>query len=104
MSTTTVPAMAAAPSMAPIEPADAFEPDSNGTSAPAEDGALSSPIEAAAPASPEQRTTSQDTQRQHRVHDVLHSDVGVSTLLNRLKASIASARVGVPAPVPRAAR
>ena len=80
----------------PIESSDTFNPDFSNVSAPAEDGPLSSPIEAAAPISPiqEQRATSEDAQTQQRVHDVLHSDVGVSTLLNRLKASIASARVG----------
>lgn len=82
----------------PIESSDAFNPDFSTVSAPAEDGALSSPVEAAAPISPinEQRVTHDDAQTQQRVHDVLHSDVGVSTLLNRLKASIASARVGGP--------
>lgn len=78
----------------PIESSDAFNPDFSTVSAPAEDGALSSPVEAVAPVSPvnEKRATSEDAQTQQRVHDVLHSDVGVSTLLNRLKASIASAR------------
>ena len=82
-----------------MESADSFNPDFTTASAPNDEGALSSPVEAPAaapvpaPASPEQRTASQDTQTQHRVHDVLHSDAGVSTLLNRLKASIASARV-----------
>ncbi|KAH3986713.1 hypothetical protein HBH98_025830 [Parastagonospora nodorum] len=90
--------MAAPPAIPPMESADSFNPDFTAVSAPNDEGALSSPVEAPAPApapapaSPEQRTASQDTQTQHRVHDVLHSDAGVSTLLNRLKASIASAR------------
>ena len=88
--------MAAPPAIPPMENTDAFNPDFSNPSAPTDDAALSSPIEAAAPASPEQRNASQDTQTQQRVHEVLHSDVGVSTLLNRLKASIASARVRLP--------
>jgi hypothetical protein len=94
--TTTAPAMAAPPAISPMESADSFNPDFNAAPAPSDDGPLSSPIEPAAPAapvSPEPRRASQDTHTQQRVHDVLHSDVGVSTLLSRLKASIASARV-----------
>jgi hypothetical protein len=94
------PAMAApsAPAMAPysmppVATGDSFNPDFSTAPAAADEGALSSPIEAFAPASPEQHTEGQDVQTQQRVHEVLHSDVGVSTLLNRLKASIASARV-----------
>ena len=68
-------------------------PDLNNASSPTQDGAQHSPIEDATPASPEQRTAPHDAQTQQRVHDILHSDVGVATLLNRLKASIASARV-----------
>lgn len=88
--------MAAPPAIPPMEGTDSFNPDFNNTvSAPSDGGGgLPSPIDAALPASPEQPTTSaHDAQTQQRVHDVLHSDVGVSTLLNRLKASIASARV-----------
>jgi hypothetical protein len=81
-------------SMPPVATGDSFNPDFSTAPAATEDGALSSPTEAVAPASPEQRTDGQDAQTQQRVHEVLHSDVGVSTLLNRLKASIASARVG----------
>jgi hypothetical protein len=44
-----------------------------------------------------QQRASQDTQTQQLVHEVLHSDVGVATLLNRLKASISSARVSAAA-------
>ncbi|KAF1841439.1 RhoGAP-domain-containing protein [Cucurbitaria berberidis CBS 394.84] len=85
--------MAAPPTIPPLESTDSFNPDFNhSASTPAEDGAIVSPVEAAAPASPEQRAVPQDAQTHQRVHDVLHSDVGVSTLLNRLKASIASAR------------
>ncbi|CAO2657667.1 Nn.00g037930.m01.CDS01 [Neocucurbitaria sp. VM-36] len=84
--------MAAPPTIPPMESTDSFNPDFNSTPAPAEDGPLVSPVEGTAPASPEQRAAPQDAQTQQRVHDVLYSDVGVSTLLNRLKASIASAR------------
>jgi len=94
-----------------MESTDSFNPSFDNTAsapapAPAQDGGgLPSPIDAAAPApsSPEQQpttttTSAHDAQTQHRVHEVLHSDVGVSTLLNRLKASIASARVGASPP------
>jgi hypothetical protein len=94
--TTTAPAMAAPPAIPPMESADSFNPDFSAAPAPPDDGPLSSPIDSAAPAapaSPEPHAASQDTHTQQRVHDVLHSDVGVSTLLSRLKASIASARV-----------
>ncbi|KAF2034419.1 RhoGAP-domain-containing protein [Setomelanomma holmii] len=84
--------MAAPPAIPPMESNDSFNPDFSAAPAPAEDGALSSPVDAVAPTSPEQRTASHDVQTQQRVHDVMQSDVGVSTLLNRLKASIASAR------------
>ncbi|KAF1913576.1 hypothetical protein BDU57DRAFT_540981 [Ampelomyces quisqualis] len=84
--------MAAPPVIPPMESTNNPSPDVNTHSAPTDDAPLSSPVEAAAPTSPEQRDASHDTQTQQRVHDVLHSDVGVSTLLNRLKASIASAR------------
>lgn len=81
-----------------MESTDGFNPDFGTAPMPAEDGGLPSPIDATSPASPEQPTAPHDSQTQQRVHDVLHSDVGVSTLLNRLKASIASARVGAPLP------
>ncbi|KAJ4373874.1 Rho GTPase-activating protein [Neocucurbitaria cava] len=84
--------MAAPPTIPPMESTDSFNPDFNSVAAPADDGPLVSPVEEAAPASPEQRAAPPDAQTQQRVHDVLYSDVGVSTLLNRLKASIASAR------------
>lgn len=90
--------MAAPPTIPPMDNSDSFNPDFNRASTPPKEGApaLASPMEDAAPAWPEQRTGPQDAQTQQRVHDVLHSDVGVATLLNRLKASIASARVGSP--------
>jgi hypothetical protein len=72
---------------------DSFNPDFNSAAGPTDDAAPISPIDAPAPASPEQRAPPQDAQTAQRVHDVLHSDIGVTTLLNRLKASIASARV-----------
>ncbi|KAF9698715.1 hypothetical protein EKO04_002798 [Ascochyta lentis] len=84
--------MAAPPSIPPMTSSDSFNPDLDGAAGPNDDGAPVSPIDAPAPASPEQRAPPQDAQTQQRVNDVLHSDVGVMTLLSRLKASIASAR------------
>ncbi|KAF1947265.1 Rho GTPase-like protein activator [Clathrospora elynae] len=84
--------MAAPPIIPPMESTDGFNPDFNSAGAPASDGAPASPLDGPAPASPEQRGAPHDAQTQQRVHEVLHSDVGVTTLLNRLKASIASAR------------
>jgi hypothetical protein len=80
-----------------MESTDSFNPDFSTPTAqpaaPGDDGGLVSPLEPPAPSSPEQRTAPQDLQTQQRVHEVLYSDVGVATLLNRLKASISSARV-----------
>jgi hypothetical protein len=87
--------MAAPPAIPPLESADGFSADFSSVSPPADDAAPVLPVDAA-PASPEPRPAAQDTHTQQRVHDVLHSDVGVATLLARLKASIASARVGAP--------
>jgi hypothetical protein len=94
--------MAAPPTLPPME-SDGFNPDFNTASAPPNgathaDGPMSSPIEASAPAVQphDPRQDAPDPQVRQKVHDVLHSDVGINTLLNRLKASIASARVLVP--------
>ncbi|KAH7381671.1 Rho GTPase-like protein activator [Pyrenochaeta sp. MPI-SDFR-AT-0127] len=84
--------MAAPPTIPPVESTDSFNPDFNSASAPTEDAAPVSPVAGASPTSPDHRAAPQDAQTQQRVHDVLHSDVGVATLLNRLKASVASAR------------
>ncbi|KAH7079250.1 hypothetical protein BKA63DRAFT_408079 [Paraphoma chrysanthemicola] len=85
--------MAAPPAIPHMDTTDRFNPDFSNTSAPTEDGALASPTtDIVAPASPEARTAPHDVQTQQKVQEVLQSDVGVSTLLNRLKASIASAR------------
>lgn len=79
---------------------DSFNPDFNAPAVPDDDAAPISPIDdAAAPASPE-RAAPHDTQIQQRVHEVLYSDIGVTTLLSRLKASIASARVRTHPPRP----
>ena len=89
--------MNALPTIPPMENTDGFNPDFSGASDPQKDGAHASPTDEAAPTSPEQRSAPpQDAQTQQRVHDILHSDVGVATLLNRLKASIASTRAGAP--------
>nr|AQP26313.1 GTPase [Stagonosporopsis citrulli]AQQ80189.1 rho-GTPase activating protein [Stagonosporopsis citrulli] len=85
--------MAAPPSIPPMVSSDSFNPNFNASSVANDDVDPVSPIDdTAAPASPEQRTPPQDTQTQQRVQEVLYSDIGVTTLLNRLKASISSAR------------
>ncbi|PSN70057.1 Rho GTPase-like protein activator [Corynespora cassiicola Philippines] len=98
--------MAAPPTLPPMESTDSFNPDFNNVSGSGAangnsftDGAPVSPIESHAPAppapAPAQEPPKQDVpdpQIQQKVHEVLHSDIGVNTLLNRLKASIASAR------------
>lgn len=72
--------------------------DADTTKGPA-DGAPASPADVMAAHAPpyeqkeEPKPNVPDAQIQQKVHDVLHSDIGVNTLLNRLKASIASARV-----------
>lgn len=76
-----------------MESTDTFNPEFNSASEPPKDGALTSPTDEPAPTSPDQRAAPQDAHTQQRVHEILHSDVGVATLLNRLKASIASTRV-----------
>lgn len=86
-----------------MESSDSFNPDFNTVSGTANgtgqtDGpTVSSPVDGPAPAPagppPVQKQDAPDPQIQQKVHDVLHSDIGVNTLLNRLKASIASARV-----------
>lgn len=85
--------MNAPPTIPPMESAETFNPEFNSASDPPKDGALASPTDEAVPTSPEQRAAPPDAHTQQRVHEILHSDVGVATLLNRLKASIASARV-----------
>jgi hypothetical protein len=92
--TLTLSIMSAPPAIPPVESSDSFNPDFDNISPPTGDGALGSPVHDAAFPPPDQRTAPQDAQAQQRVHDILHSDIGVSTLLNRLKASITSARVG----------
>jgi hypothetical protein len=95
--------MAAPPTLPPMDSTDSFNPDFNSTSNTANgtrhsDSLMGSPVEASAPAlqlhNPKQEAP--DAQVQQKVQDVLHSDIGINTLLNRLKASIASARVLVP--------
>jgi hypothetical protein len=91
--------MAAPPSIPPMASSDSFNPDFDTSAALNDDAAPVSPIDdTVAPASPEQRAAPQDIHVQQRVQEVLHSDIGVTTLLNRLKASIASARVCAPSP------
>ncbi|KAF2867171.1 hypothetical protein BDV95DRAFT_185845 [Massariosphaeria phaeospora] len=90
----------AAPSLPPVTSTDSFNPDFNNSSPTVNaDGYTESTITAVdhahAPAaqSPDApRHDGTDPQLQQKVHDVLHSDIGVNTLLNRLKASVASAR------------
>jgi len=91
--TTAASAMAAPNAIPPMEGTDSVHADPNSVSSPTHDGALASPMDEATPTSPDQGSAPPNAQTQQRVQDMLHSDVGVSTLLNRLKASIASARV-----------
>jgi hypothetical protein len=94
-----------------MESTDSFNPDfdsdfhtnpnANGHHGqPSNDAAApTSPIDAPAPAEAPHSLNqtlpndARDPRTQQQVHEVLHSDIGVNTLLNRLKASIASARV-----------
>jgi hypothetical protein len=85
---------------------DSFNPDFNNVSGdtsasangngPIDGPVQSSPTEHAmqtsAPAT-QPHEYKQDPDVSRRVQEVLHSDIGINTLLNRLKASIASARV-----------
>ncbi|KAF2735120.1 Rho GTPase-like protein activator [Polyplosphaeria fusca] len=90
------------PTLPPMESTDSvFNPDFSSTNgAGPADGAATSPVEATAPAPPVQppepakqaEAYVPDAQMQQKVKDVMYSDIGVNTLLNRLKASIASAR------------
>lgn len=93
------------PTIAPMTGTDSFNHDPSDGTAPAEEAENSasptSPVNQAAPVL-STAPQPQDAQTQQRVHDVLHSDVGVTTLLSRLKASITSARVGIP-PIPHKA-
>ncbi|CAI6335819.1 unnamed protein product [Periconia digitata] len=98
--------MAAAPTLPPVESTDSFAPDFNNTLSATSNGVThaedfaSSPTETLAPSHAPATVTSTaqptdykpDPQIQQKVQDVLHSDIGVNTLLNRLKASIASAK------------
>ncbi|CBX95022.1 similar to Rho GTPase activator (Rgd1) [Plenodomus lingam JN3] len=84
--------MTTPPSIPPIDSSDGFNPDLNSAAAATEEGTSGLPGDGPAVSSPHQQTTPPDVHTQQRVHDVLHSDVGVATLLSRLKASIASAR------------
>ncbi|KAJ4358539.1 Rho GTPase-activating protein [Didymosphaeria variabile] len=93
--------MAAPPSLPPMESSESFNPDFNASSnlQDANGNAENTPVSPidnhhAAPVAHahEQKQDAPDAQLQQKVHDVLQSDIGVNTLLNRLKASIASAR------------
>ncbi|KAF2643437.1 Rho GTPase-like protein activator [Massarina eburnea CBS 473.64] len=97
--------MAAPPTLPPMESTDSFNPDFggsgsgsgsvNGNRSSHGDHSVSSPVDQPAPPSAPAVHSDDykaDPQIQQKVHDVLHSDIGVNTLLNRLKASIASAR------------
>lgn len=103
-----------APMLPPVEGADiGFNPSFDSPDAPvapsnggSADAPAASPVEKAPPTpTPQQPTTQQpaehqpdalDARAQEEVKRVLYSDIGVTTLLNRLKASIASARVRPP--------
>jgi hypothetical protein len=89
-------AMAALPSLPPMASSDSFNPDLQSPIRLEEDGTRISPIDPVPLASSEPHDAPQDTHTQQLVQEALHSDIGVGTLLGRLKASIASARVGAP--------
>lgn len=104
--------MAAAPTLPPVESTDSFNPDfntsfsGNSNGHDNADGLVSSPVQtsgpsfaASAPSAVQPHEYKPDPQIQQKVQDVLHSDIGVNTLLNRLKASIASARVYISLPL-----
>ena len=101
--------MAAPPSLPPMESTESFNPDF-GSSTPLASDAHKDPDTPVSPvdAAPhDHKQDAPDPQVQQKVHHVLHSDIGVNTLLNRLKASIASARVGAlarPSPGPPPSR
>ncbi|KAF2105290.1 Rho GTPase-like protein activator [Lophiotrema nucula] len=86
------------PTLPPMDSTDSFHPDFSTASANGHaDGLATPPVDGSeTPAPPPVEHMKQqdapDPQLQQRVHDVLYSDIGVNTLLNRLKASIASAR------------
>lgn len=84
--------MAQHPTILPVDSSDSLGPELHSAPAPTDDVAPTLPAHGPTPSSPDQRAAPPDPQIQQRVHDVLHSDVGVITLLSRLKASIASAR------------
>ena len=76
-------------------------PTANGDAHP--ESSAASPVEAPpAPQPLEKAQDASDPQTQQKVQGVLYSDIGVNTLLNRLKASIASARVRFFGPYPYA--
>ncbi|KAF1966908.1 RhoGAP-domain-containing protein [Bimuria novae-zelandiae CBS 107.79] len=83
--------MAAPPSLPPMESTESFNPDFDTT--PHAHDASREPEDGQAAAAPvPQPQDAPDAQVQQKVNDVLQSDIGVVTLLNRLKSSIASAR------------
>jgi hypothetical protein len=92
------------PTLPPVEGTDSgFNPNfdsparngdgyTDGAPIPPEETQASVPVTQAQERQPE----AQDAQTQEQVKRVLYSDIGVNTLLARLKASIASARVTLP--------
>lgn len=90
------------PTLPPVESSDSpFNPSFDSPAANGgthNDGAHSvSPLESQPPQpyekEPQQLPDAPHVQTDEQVQKVLYSDIGVTTLLNRLKASIASARV-----------
>lgn len=94
--------MAAPPTLPPMESTDSFNPNFDVSGTPNGNGHVDGNITSPVDGHPAPRVQSfdlkqeaPDPQIQQKVQDVLQSDIGVNTLLNRLKASIASARVGL---------
>jgi hypothetical protein len=96
------------PTLPPVESSDSgFNPNFD---APTPNGnghvdvAPTSPTQAGPPAPAvqplEKQPDAPNPAIQEQVQKVLYSDIGVNTLLNRLKASIASARVGAQLLIP----
>lgn len=89
------------PTLPPVGTTDSgFNPEFNVAMATENghtDGEPVSPLDGPAPVPKDQPRESYeegpDPKTQEQVQKVLYSDIGVNTLLNRLKASIASARV-----------
>ena len=101
--------MAEPPVLPPVEGTDGgFSPNfdapqgnGNGNGGSPDDGDAAASVDTPSQQPAERPHEARDPKTHEQVQRVLYSDIGVTTLLNRLKASIASARVGVRPPVRR---